>query len=174
MWGLKLFGAASLIAGCGCWGLNSARHMDRRVGQLQELRLALGFLEKEISYIYSPLSQALAKTADFTQPPVSHLFAISSELLQGRNGVTAAEAWNAGIEALRLRSNLQKAEMGLLVGASTQLGVSDAEQQKKMLVVLQEELLLLEQRAAQRADGSRKMWTYSGFLLGAMIVLLLI
>ena len=174
MLGLKIMGAASIITGFGCWGLNAARRMDRRVEQLQELRLALGFLEKEISCIYSPLSQALAKTADFSRPPVSYLFATSSSLLQEKTGMTAAEAWNAGIEGLRLHSDLQEMEIGLMATASLQLGISDASQQKKLLTLLQEELALLEQKAMQQAEGGRKMWTYSGFILGAMVVLLLI
>ncbi|MDD2510239.1 MAG: stage III sporulation protein AB [Syntrophomonas sp.] len=174
MLGLKIIGAASIITGFGCWGLSAARRMDKRVGQLQELRLALGFLEKEISCIYSPLSQALARTAYFCRPPVSCLFELSSSILQEKSGITAAEAWNAGIEGLRLHSELQKMEIGLLATASLQLGVSEASQQKKLLTLLQEELALLEQKAMREAEGGRKMWTYSGFILGAMVVLLLI
>ena len=75
---------------------------------------------------------------------------------------------------MRLHSDLQEMEMGLMATASLQLGISDASQQKKLLTLLQEELALLEQKAMQQAEGARKMWTYSGFILGAMIVLLLI
>lgn len=174
MLGLKIIGAASIITGFGAWGLSAARSMERRVIQLQELRLALGFLEKEISFIYNPLSQALAKTADFSHPPVSELFTTSASLLAGKTGMTAAEAWNAGLEELRLNSDLQEVEMGLMATASLQLGISDAKQQKKLLTLLQEELSLLEKKAVQEAEAARKVRSYSGFILGAAVVILLI
>ena len=81
MLGLKIMGAASIITGFGCWGLNAARRMDRRVEQLQELRLALGFLEKEISCIYSPFPRPWLKLLIFSTPGFLSL-ATSSSLLQ--------------------------------------------------------------------------------------------
>jgi stage III sporulation protein AB len=66
---LKTMGICLTIAGFGVWGLNGARRYSRRLAQLKDLRLALGFLEKEIIYMHTPLTRAMERTARFAQPP---------------------------------------------------------------------------------------------------------
>ena len=51
------FGYLSDNRGLGVWGLNGARRFSRRAAQLKDLRMALGFLEKEIIYVCIPLVQ---------------------------------------------------------------------------------------------------------------------
>lgn len=173
MW-TKILGIACIISGFGAWGLNGSRALENRVAQIKEMRLALGFLEKEISCMYMPLPRALERTARFGKPPISALFAESSRLLQSREGVTAGEAWSHGLKALKMDSDLKGMELELLAAAASQLGMSDAAHQKKVFILLQEELGILEAKAAQELQSGQKLWNYGGFMLGALIVLLLI
>jgi stage III sporulation protein AB len=75
---LKTLGICLIIGGFGVWGLNGARRFSRRAAQLKDLRMALGFLEKEIIYMHTPLSRALERTARFAKPPVNTLFQVAS------------------------------------------------------------------------------------------------
>ena len=59
----KTIGIALIIGGFGGFGLGRARRFEKRVEELKNLRLALGFLEKEITCTYTPLSRALSRTA---------------------------------------------------------------------------------------------------------------
>lgn len=173
MWA-KILGIVFIISGFGAWGLNGSRTLENRLAQIKEMRLALGFLEKEISCMYIPLPRAMERTARFSKPPISVLFAESSRLLQNREGVTAGEAWSHGLKALKMHSDLKGMDIELLASAASQLGMSDVAQQKKVFAMLQEELGILEAKAAQELESGQKLWNYGGFMLGALIVLLLI
>lgn len=173
MW-IKMLGIVFIISGFGAWGLNGGRTLEKRVAQIKEIRLALGFLEKEISCMYIPLPRALERTTRFCRNPVAVLFAASSRKLQSKEGVTASEAWSHGLKELKRDSDLKEIDLELLATAAPQLGMSDALQQKKIFILLQEELGILEAKAAQEAQAGRKLWNYGGFMLGTLIVLLLI
>ncbi|MEN6348384.1 MAG: stage III sporulation protein AB [Syntrophomonas sp.] len=171
---LKTVGIACIISGFGGWGLNGAQNLERRVEQIKELRLALGFLEKEVGSLYIPLSRALGRTAQFCKMPVAVLFSASARILEAKAGATGSEAWMKGLEELQHSSKLKKPEIELLAAAASQLGMTDAAQQKKLLSLLQEELGIMEAKALQEAEAGHKLWSYGGFMFGALIVLLLL
>jgi stage III sporulation protein AB len=171
---LKTLGITLIIAGCGSWGLLGARRIDKRVAQIKDLRMALGFLEKEITYIHTPLSRALERTARFCGTPVSCLFTESSKGLEAREGITAGEAWMKGLQALKNNAELKAADLDILSTAALQLGMSDVGEQKKFFSLIQEELQIQEEKALQEVESGRKLWAYGGFIVGAMIVLLLL
>ncbi len=171
---LKTVGAAFIIAGFGCWGLVGAKRMEKRVEQIKDARMAINFLEKEITYVYTPLSRALAKTARFCNLPVAYLFQESADKLRAREGVTAYEAWMSGIQKIEKASELKEADIELLAAIAPQLGLSEAEEQKKFFALIQEELRVQEKKALQEVESERKLFAYGGFIFGALIVLLLL
>lgn len=174
MWWLKSSGAVLIIASSGLWGLMGARNLRKRVKELKNLRLALNFLEKEITYMHSPLSSALKKTAYFCEPPLSCFFLTCAEKLDQKAGVTAAEAWMSGIGELKKSSSLKTEDIELLKTAALQIGMSDTYEQHKVFSLLQEELKIMEQKAIKEAESGEKLWSYGGFIMGALLVLLLI
>lgn len=174
MIGLKIVGTSLVIAGFGGWGLAGARRVEKRVEDIVGLRIALGFLEKEITVMFSPLSLALQRTAEFCDPPVAHLFAESAVLLQKRQGITAKEAWGQGLISLARYSALLPADLKLVENIGAQLGMSNASEQKKMFSVILEELKLQEEKAREKARANHKLWSYGGFILGAAVVILLL
>lgn len=171
---IKTIGMVLVIAGFGGWGVSGARRLCGRVKNLRDLHMALAFLEKEITCMYSPLSQALENTARCSPFPVSRLFSGSAARLRGRAGVTAREAWLQGIAELRQFSQLQDDDYELLAAAAYQLGASDADQQRKFLESLQEQLKISEKKASINMESGQKLWTYGGFLAGLLVVLLLL
>ena len=170
---LKMMGTVLVIGGLGFYGVSRAGSSERRVGQLINLRLSLNFLEKEITCTHTPLSRALLKTAGFTDWPASLLYKETAGNLNKKN-LTAGEAWSQGLGKLSSRSDLKPVDLELLRSAGPQLGMSDTLEQSKFLALIQEELAVQIERARREADTARRIWTYAGFIAGAMIVLLVI
>lgn len=170
----KLMGTALIIAGFGTWGLSGAKAIEKRTGEITELKFALAFLEKEITYLQTPLSQAMEKTASMCQAPVSRLFREVARELKAGKGFTAAEAWMQGLEVIRTESNLKDADIDLLAAAAHQLGMTDSIEQRKFFILLQEQLKVQEEKSRQEQAANQKLWSYGGFILGAVIVLLLL
>jgi len=171
---LKTLGVACIIAGFGSYGLMGARRMEKRVEEIKSLRLAMGFLEKEITYLQTPLSIALKRTVHLCVPSVRVLFEESSRILQDRQGISIGEAWENGLQKLRYSSDLHQSDIEILKTISTQLGSSGIEEQKKLFKLLQEELMIQEENARTHMESGRKLWSYGGFILGSTVVLLLI
>ncbi len=170
----KMIGTALIISSLGAWGLSGARGIGKRTEELRDLRFAVAFLEKEITYMHTPLTRALERTARMCQQPVSALFLESARRLKAGKGLTAGEAWMSGLESLNIKSNLQSGDLEILATAAHHLGVSDSSDQKKFLVLLQEELKVQEEKARQEQAAKQKLWSYGGFIMGIVIVLLLI
>lgn len=173
MW-LKVIGVALVIGSSGLYGLMGAKRIENRVDQLKNMRLAMNFLEKEISFIHTPLSQALQRTAKFSIPPVSLFFEETSSHLREKLGLTASEAWSRGLDKLRRESDLREDDLELLSTVSMQIGMSNADEQKKFFSLIQEELRIQEEKSLAEVKAGRKLWAYGGFILGTMVVLLII
>lgn len=171
---LKMLGVACIIAGFGSYGLLGARRMKNRVEELKLVRGSLGVLEKEISYLQTPLTKALQRTAQLTRPPVQLLFSESCRRLQDRQGTSIVEAWDQALYKLSAASDLAEEDLEILRAASSQLGSSGVEEQKKLFQLLQEQLKMQEENARSALESGRKLWGYGGFILGATVVLLLL
>ena len=170
----KVLGALLTFLACGAYGLVGAKSLDNRVRQLKSIRFALAVLEKEITYLQNPLPCALQKTAALATPPACQALAVAARCLEGKRGATADEAWRRGVDWLRKSSDLTNTDIYLLQSFASRLGVSDAEEQKRAFQLLQEEIKQVEDSAAKTAAAERKLWNYGGFLLGALVVLLLL
>jgi stage III sporulation protein AB len=174
MFWLKTIGIALVIAGCGGGGLMGARKIDKRVEQIKTARQAMGYLEKEITYLQTPLSLALEHTADMTPPPLQVLFKESARCLLNRQGASVTEAWQGALTRLRQQADLHEEDLLVLQTAATQLGASGIEQQKQYFLLLQEQLRIQEEKARGKAASERKLWSYGGFIVGTAVVLFLL
>jgi stage III sporulation protein AB len=171
---MKTMGAAFVVAGFGAYGLMGARSINNRVEQIKNIRMALGFLEKEISFLHTPLSLALERAARFTPEPAKTLFAECGYTLQKRQGVTTNEAWAASLKKMRTISDLKAEDLELLQTLASQLGNSGADEQKKLFGLMQEQLKIQEEKARHEVESGLKIRAYGGFILGATVVILLI
>lgn len=171
---LKAIGTIMIISGAGMWGLSGARRLTKRQEQLGELKMALAYLDKEIYYMHTNLSQAMLNTTKFAGWPINVLFAATAQELNLKNGTTAEEAWQKGVNALQAKAQLHPNDIALLATLASQLGVSSAYEQNRALTALGEELGLQEIKARLETDCNHKLWSYGGFIMGTAIVLLLI
>jgi len=173
MW-MKAAGAIMVISGSGMLGMISARSLERRVEQIRQIRMALGVLEKEITYLHIPLAQAMAECARQIPPPVKNIFSQCSQSLKDKQGITFSDAWADSLRKAKPQCNLTSAEWDLLASLSFQLGMSGPEEQKKLFMLTQEQLKVLEERARQEVQSGKKIRAYGGFIAGAAIVLILL
>ncbi|MGI6422217.1 MAG: stage III sporulation protein AB [Syntrophomonadaceae bacterium] len=171
---IKIMGSVMLVSALGFWGLAGAHGIGRRSEELKELRFALAFLEKEITYMHTPLTLALERTAAVCHHPIAGFFLESAVKLKAREGLTAGEAWGQGIAWLKTQSHLKSADLEVLNTAAQQLGMSDSSDQRKFLMMIQEEIKVQEEKARQEQRANQKLWSYGGFIMGIVIVLLLI
>ncbi|MGI5921040.1 MAG: hypothetical protein ACOX6I_04825 [Syntrophomonadaceae bacterium] len=171
---LKTIGIALTIGCSGVYGMMGARRLEKRAGQLKQLRLAMNFLEKEITCMNTPLAQALMRTAKFSPSPVNLFFLETSSQLHGKRGLTSHEAWSRGLEKLHRESSLREEDLDLLGSMVAQIGLSHTDEQKKLFNLIQEELRIQEGKSLAEVEAGRKLWVYGGFILGTMVVILLI
>lgn len=107
-------------------------------------------------------------------PSHSRILLESAVKLKAREGLTAGEAWGQGIAWLKTQSHLKSADLEVLNTAAQQLGMSDSSDQRKFLIMIQEEIKVQEEKARQEQRANQKLWSYGGFIMGIVIVLLLI
>ncbi|HZK87418.1 MAG TPA: hypothetical protein VFC40_05610 [Syntrophomonas sp.] len=174
MFWLKTMGAIFIVSGLGAYGLMGARSISNRVEQIRNIRLAMGFLEKEISYLHTPLPLALERASQCTPEPARTLFFECGRTLQDRQGMTTPEAWAQSLEKMGIISDLKDEDLELLKMLSSQMGMSGADEQKKLFGLMQEQLKIQEEKARREMESGHKIRAYGGFILGATVVLLLI
>ncbi len=171
---LKTMGIVLVVTGFGSFGLMGARSIEKRVEQIRNIRVAMGLLEKEISYLHTPLSLALHRSAQCVQEPARSLFSNCAQSLQDRQGQTISEAWSRSLKIMGKISDLKQTDLEILLSVSTQMGMSGAESQKKLFSLVQAQLKVQEEEARREVESGRKIRAYGGFILGATVVLLLI
>ncbi len=171
---VKTLGVVLVMAGFGSYGLLGANSLGKRVEQIRNVRLAMGFLEKEINYLHTPLPLAFSRSAQCVQEPARSLFENCSQSLQDRQGITISEVWGQSLVKIRGLSDLNNEDFEILQLVSSQKGMSGTEEQNRLFAMIQEQLIIQEGQARREAEAGHKLRAYGGFIVGAAIVLLLI
>ena len=66
---IKIMGSVMLVSALGFCGIACDHGIGRRREELKELRFALAFLEKEITYMHTPLTLALKGLRQYVTIP---------------------------------------------------------------------------------------------------------
>lgn len=174
MFSLKIWGIVLIIGGFGYLGLNSAWQIRKRAEELKNFRLAMGCLEKEITCLFTPLTLALSRCVPIVQFPANMFFKNTASVLRQKKGITAPEAWEAGISCLTRISAFQAEDVRIIDSLINQLGMGDVNEQKKIFLMIDQELQMQEEKARSKIYSEGKMLSYGGFLLGITVTILLI
>ncbi len=170
----KLVGAGLVIGIAGWTGLQKASSLTRRTEGLRQIKLAFGYLEKEISYARSPLEEALGRTAAVSSSPAKVLFQAGYDALNREKSVTAREAWEKGVAGLQRMNLFTEEDLEIIRMVGDRMGLSDAADQVNMLRLAAEELRLQEEKSRSRELSEKKLWSYGGFLAGIMVTILML
>ena len=170
---IKLIGGLLIVTASGMAGWKKAGLYSRRPRELRQLISALQMLETEITYVATPLPEALARAAEQVGPPAAALFGrIAGELRTG-SGKPAREAWNESLQWYHPRSSLGASDLSIVRGLGNSIGISDREDQGKHIRLAAEQLKTALAAAEEAAQKNVKMWNYIGLLGGLVVVLAL-
>ncbi|MGB9885870.1 MAG: stage III sporulation protein AB [Moorellales bacterium] len=170
---MKLLGALMVFWACGALGMLLAGNLVRRQQILRELQVALQLLETEITYAATPLPEAFRRVGQKCRSPVGRLFLAAANTLDADPGITAGEAWEAGLAALWAVAPMDREEVAVLSDLGQGLGRGDREDQRKKLELARAQLQHLERTAAEVRARQTRVWQTLGFLGGVTIILLL-
>ncbi|MBO2945124.1 stage III sporulation protein AB [Paenibacillus sp. F411] len=170
---LKWFGAALVILSGGLAGLYQARQFAARPRQIRELILALQRLETEISYGFTPLPRALERIGASMKMPLSGLFLEAARGMGPQAGLSVQESMESSLRLYWRQTSMKPAEREVIRQLSIVLGTSDRQDQMKHIALAASQLK--HEEAAAREDQARyeKMSKSLGFLISALIVILI-
>lgn len=170
---LKLAGAMCVIFAGTMLGFYQALQLSTRTRQIRQVMQGLQRLETEITYSFTPLSQALRQVADSLAGPVAHLFRRSAEALEEKETATVQEGWRLAVEECWSRTAMKRPERDAVLQLGAVLGKSDRSDQAKHLRMTVSLLTAEEAEAAEENRRYGKMWRSLGLLAGVLIVILM-
>jgi stage III sporulation protein AB len=170
---IKLIGAALVLFASAMIGWYQALTLSTRPKQIRQLILALGRLETEISYGFTPLPTALYRMGKQLQAPLSVIFIEIADALSENDGKVTRDCWQASIQKHWVRTSMKKAEQDILYQLGFILGVTAREDQIKHLHMAMNQLQGEEDIAKQDQLRYEKMWKSLGVLAGALVVILM-
>lgn len=169
---LATLGAVCILAACGGFGALVAGRYRQRPRDLHGLRTLLGHLETEIRYA-SPLPDALRGVAGRVPGSAGRLAAAAAERLTGGRGLTATEAWAAGVAAVDPDTGWCAADRDTLLDLGSALGASGRDDQLRHLRLCCARLESLEAEAGASGERQARLWLYLGFLTGIGLLIAL-
>jgi stage III sporulation protein AB len=172
----KWLGALLVLAAAAALGERQAVRLRRRVGELEEFRLALRLLMAEIGYTATPLPRALDYVA--ARLKVSGVRSFFSEvrahLIASGPVDDASSAWSRVAEAKQDTLALDADDWAVLRRVAAGLGALGRDDQVKQLELADAQLSSLAAEAAEVSRRGEKMWRYLGVFGGLAIVILLL
>ncbi len=81
---IKIVGAILVVVGCGGFGLMVARNHKREVYALQQLIMALEYMENELSYQLTPLPEVCRKITNICSGTIKRFFASLAEEMESQ------------------------------------------------------------------------------------------
>ncbi|MGE5544901.1 MAG: hypothetical protein ACM3UW_08030 [Bacillota bacterium] len=170
----KIIGVSLIVSVTGWLGLQKAFQLSQRTRAIRQMRMALDFLEKEISYARNPLAEALQRTALVSSEPAKGFFEKVSKALREDLSTPAREAWSQGINHLCEQQVFTAEDLAIVGLIGTRIGASDVSDQIRMLRQAGAELKMQEEKSRRQEDSEKKIWSYGGFLVGLIISILMI
>jgi stage III sporulation protein AB len=169
---IKIIGCLLILGASTIAGFVFSESFKRRLKQLNEIERAIGQLENEIEYTYTPLPEALESVAQKSELPISNVFLKASELLNSNNVETVYEAFNICFKEESV--DLNPDDINVVLDLSKSLGNSDIEGHKKIFSLAKGNLKKRIALAEEAKSKNVKMYRYLGFSIGAMIVIVLV
>lgn len=167
---MKLIGGLLVILGSGLGGMIIANALQARGRELQQFLRALNLLITEIEFGMHPLEIAFRRVSQSLHNPVGDFFWTVAERM--RQCGSAGTAWLESIKIIRPSMSCTCEDWAALEELAASLGQLDKENQIKsvrLLIARMEGHLQDAQRSAATND---RIYRYSGFALGMILVLI--
>lgn len=171
---IKTIGCLMILGASTIGGLIYSEGFKKRVRQLNEFERAIGQLQSEIEYTYTPLPEALSNVSLKSEAPINKIFMKASKLLYSNKVETVYEAFQRCFNDGDIFLNLNKEDISVILDLSKSLGESDIEAHKKFFSLAKNNIKKRISIAETVANKNVRMYRYLGFSIGAMIVIVLI
>jgi stage III sporulation protein AB len=155
-------------------GFLQASRYAARPRQIRQLVHALQRLETEIGYGYTPLPEAVQRSALHLPEPAASLLSGVTERLSRADGLTFRECWEQAVNGHWPGTAMRGSEQAALIRLGSALGISDREDQIKHLRLAMQQLKAEEDAARDDQARYEKMWKSLGVLIAALVVILIL
>lgn len=170
---VKLIGAALILFAGTMIGFVQASRFTSRPRQIRQLIYALTRLETEIGYGFTPLPDAIGRSAAMLQEPAAGLLRGVKRRLDEESELTFRECWEQAAIEIWPNTAMRQTEQAALVRLGSALGISDREDQMKHLKLAMQQLQAEEEIAREDASRFSRMWKSLGVLTGLLVVILI-
>lgn len=159
-------------------GLKFAFELKKRTMQLKELQRIINYLEGEITYRHSVLSEAfMSVAAKCGQPFNLWLENLANELILEDDVLkpdSFYESWCASLKYLKKNTKLKSGDIMVLKALGQAFGYLDISTQQMTLKLEQENLRRIVKSADDELVSHMKISVVFGVLGGLMIVIMLV
>lgn len=155
-------------------GFQYSENAKLRVRHLKGLLNSVVYLQNEIFYRLTPLSEAMRITSQKVDSPVSDLLNDIALNLNDEKIYEIKEAFIEAIKKNKSRFSLEKDDFEILIEFSSSLGTTDLDGQMKIFDMAVENIKNNLKTASDKADKNIKMYRTLGLCIGLMIAIFLI
>lgn len=171
---LKVVACSAVLFSATAAGFVIAGRFSGRVRDLRLLQEGLKMMESEILFTSTQLPEALLNTSAKLEAPMGRVFMHAAQILEGRMGYTAGEAWNLAFEKYMESLCFSREDMEIIRSFGKSLGSTDKANQEKNFRLTRLQLGSQQAKAEEERGRNERMYKNLGFLLGATIIILLI
>lgn len=171
---LKIVGSLFLLCSAAAIGFKKAEYLSQRVHNLRELQRMVVFLQGELRFHRSTLSDAFAAVSERVQAPFDRFLRELSQDMNLKGNRHFGELWQEEMQRMFQRDPAFQADRSLLEFLGSSLGYLDVTMQTEHLnlVLLQVEDALNQAKEQREMKG--KLYQTMGVSVGALLVLLMI
>lgn len=173
MW-LKIMGSLMIITVGTAIGFGLARQLSERPRQIRQIIGCIAALKSYISYVATPLPEALLNCAKGTEGPIAEFFKRLANTLEENGWMTPQEAITQALIDGKGQLTLENPEREILSVLGANLGGTGREDQQEYLNMVLKQLEHVEKEAVKQREQNARMYRYLGICAGLAVVILLI
>ncbi|MFC4103838.1 stage III sporulation protein SpoIIIAB [Paenibacillus xanthanilyticus] len=171
---VKMIGAVLILFAGTMIGFQQAARFAMRPRHIRQLIHALQRLETEIGYGYTPLPEAIERTAEHMQGAMRAMFQSVGDTLQSDKECSFRECWEQAAASHWPRTAMKAPERASFIRLGSSLGISDRDDQIKHLRLAVQQLQAEEEAARDDQARYEKMSKSLGVLVAALVVILIV
>jgi stage III sporulation protein AB len=169
---MKMIGALLVMAASTYAGWIYSILLKKRLALLNALIQSFQWLETEIGYANTPLTESFTRITARTQEDAKLIFSAFVEGLRDPAGLTADEAWQKSLTKNQEALPLKAEDWALLIDFGRTLGATDREHQITAIRQTLERLQLQTTEATEEWKKNERLYRYLGVAGGALVVLI--
>nr|MBP3599036.1 stage III sporulation protein AB [Eubacterium sp.] len=171
---LKGIGVVLLLLGTTAFGVYQAGRYMHRLNNLYEIQKAFRYIQGEIRYLQSPLTETLEGASYRVKGPCSRLFSKVACELAEKKGMEFQKVWRDTVRQEITAEVLDQEAREELLEMGSQLGCLDGMTQEKAIDYFLEKWEEIIRQRCQEKATRLKLYYVCGVTSGLLVVMVLI